>query len=175
LKKGGQKGIFSPLEKDRNAIVFGRRLAAFATVVLFVVSPTLRESPAQEKLITIGSTVVREGFYADMSELYSRTGIVSDVALLTTCPRVVIPAQAGIQVRCGELAWIPAFAGMTEPRWASSFSSATSIFEGGHEEHEVVGAGFKPALTCNPSCPSCLRGEPESFNPASSMRRSPGR
>src|SRR3990172_6240524 len=33
-------------------------------------------------------------------------------------PRLVIPAHAGIQVCCAELAWIPAFAGMTEPRRA---------------------------------------------------------
>jgi hypothetical protein len=35
----------------------------------------------------------------------------------TSCsPRLVIPAHAGIQVCSAELAWIPAFAGMTEPR-----------------------------------------------------------
>jgi hypothetical protein len=34
----------------------------------------------------------------------------------TECaPRLVIPAHAGIQVCCGELAWIPAVAGMTDP------------------------------------------------------------
>jgi hypothetical protein len=33
----------------------------------------------------------------------------------TILPPLVIPAQAGIQVCFGELAWIPAFAGMTEP------------------------------------------------------------
>jgi hypothetical protein len=34
----------------------------------------------------------------------------------TECvPRLVILAHAGIQVCCGELAWIPAFAGMTDP------------------------------------------------------------
>ena len=30
-------------------------------------------------------------------------------------PRLVIPAHAGIQVCSAELAWIPAFAGMTNP------------------------------------------------------------
>jgi len=35
----------------------------------------------------------------------------------TSCsPRLVIPAHAGIQVCSAELAWIPAFAGMTGPR-----------------------------------------------------------
>jgi len=60
-----------------------------------------------------------------------------------------------------ELAWIPAFAGMTEARrpLRSAGHTYPGIFEGGHdpspvgfgpqgEEHEVlVGAGFKPALT----------------------------
>ena len=37
------------------------------------------------------------------------------VSLHTFSPRLVIPAHAGIQVRCPrQLAWIPAFAGMTE-------------------------------------------------------------
>ena len=44
-------------------------------------------------------------------------------------PRLVIPAHAGIQVCCAELAWIPAFAGMTEPRQASSFSSPNGYFQ----------------------------------------------
>src|SRR3990172_6128669 len=44
-------------------------------------------------------------------------------------PRLVIPAHAGIQVCCAELAWIPAFAGMTEPRRAFSFSSPNGYFQ----------------------------------------------
>src|SRR3989338_8620627 len=48
----------------------------------------------------------------------------------TGCPpRLVLPAHAGIQVCCAELAWIPAFAGMTEPRRASSFSSPNGYFQ----------------------------------------------
>src|SRR3990167_6290558 len=56
----------------------------------------------------------------------------------TGCPpRLVIPAPwstgqnstGGIQVCCAELAWIPAFAGMTEPRLASSFSSPNGYFQ----------------------------------------------
>src|SRR3972149_3041258 len=48
----------------------------------------------------------------------------------TWCPpRLVIPAHAGIQVCCAELAWIPAFAGMTEPRRASWFSSPNGYFQ----------------------------------------------
>src|SRR3990172_864108 len=51
----------------------------------------------------------------------------------TGCPpRLVIPAHAGIQVCCAELAWIPAFAGMTEPRRASSFSSPNEYFQRRH-------------------------------------------
>src|SRR3972149_9388211 len=60
----------------------------------------------------------------------------------TWCPpRLVIPAHAGIQVCCAELAWIPAFAGMTEPRRASWFSSPNGYFQRRHEEHE--GKKFK--------------------------------
>src|SRR3990172_1294828 len=44
-------------------------------------------------------------------------------------PRLVIPAHAGIQVRCAELAWIPAFAGMTERRRASWFPSPNGYFQ----------------------------------------------
>ncbi len=51
-------------------------------------------------------------------------------------PRLVIPAHAGIQVRFAELTWIPAFAGMTEPRRASSFSSSNGYFRRRHEGHE---------------------------------------
>jgi len=40
----------------------------------------------------------------------------------------VIPAHAGIQVWFAELAWIPAFAGMTNP--GCLFASRTGIFEG---------------------------------------------
>src|SRR3972149_10065881 len=48
----------------------------------------------------------------------------------TGCPpRLVIPAHAGIQVCCAELASIPAFAGMTEPRRASWFSSPNGYFQ----------------------------------------------
>src|SRR3990167_2328376 len=56
----------------------------------------------------------------------------------TWCPpRLVIPAPwstaqnstGGIQVCCAELAWIPAFAGMTEPRRASWFSSPNGYFQ----------------------------------------------
>ena len=68
-------------------------------------------------------------------------------------PRLVIPAQAGIQVSFPpQLAWIPAGvypeqrrrAGMTERCGYSAYSDIrsiaylpTRIFEGGHEEHEV--------------------------------------
>src|SRR3989337_2988699 len=55
----------------------------------------------------------------------------------TWCPpRLVIPAHAGIQVCCAELAWIPAFAGMMEPRRASWFSSPNGYFRRRHEGHE---------------------------------------
>src|SRR3990172_524691 len=58
----------------------------------------------------------------------------------TWCPpRLVIPAHAGIQVCCAELAWIPAFAGMTEPRRASWFSSPNGYFQRRHEGHEGFG------------------------------------
>src|SRR3990172_13380448 len=60
-------------------------------------------------------------------------------------PRLVIPAPwstgqnstGGIQFCCAELAWIPAFAGMTEPGRASWFSSPNGYFQRRHEEHEV--------------------------------------
>ena len=37
-----------------------------------------------------------------------------------------------------ELAWVPAFAGMTELRWSIRFAehAVIGIFRGGHEEHE---------------------------------------
>ena len=56
----------------------------------------------------------------------------------TILPPLVIPAQAGIQVCFGELAWIPAFAGMTETNRypASCYHSALVLFEGGHEAHD---------------------------------------
>src|SRR3970282_1758656 len=55
----------------------------------------------------------------------------------TWCPpRLVIPAHAGIQFCCAELAWIPAFAGMTEPRRASWSSSPNGYFQRRHEGHE---------------------------------------
>src|SRR3970282_1605574 len=66
----------------------------------------------------------------------------------TWCPpRLVIPAPwstgqnstGGIQVCCAELAWIPAFAGMTEPRRASWFSSPNGYFQRRHEGHEGFG------------------------------------
>src|SRR3972149_330189 len=61
----------------------------------------------------------------------------------TGCPpRLVIPAHAGIQVCCAELAWIPAFAGMTEPRRASSFSSPNGYFQRRHEGHEEWRTGL---------------------------------
>ena len=51
-----------------------------------------------------------------------------------------------------ELAWIPAFAGMTEPRGLvrSADHPRTSIFEGGHEDHEVrkkLSEPFVPFVT----------------------------
>src|SRR3990172_10041281 len=79
-------------------------------------------------------------------------------------PRLVIPAHAGIQVCCAELAWIPAFAGMTEPRRAIRSHPQTGIFKGGHEEDEVK--KFKNIKSPKPSWPSfaaytvaCLAGE----------------
>ena len=54
-------------------------------------------------------------------------------------PRLVIPAHAGIQVSSAELAWIPAFAGKTEPRRPVRSYPRTGIFEGDHEGHEGFG------------------------------------
>src|SRR3990172_1062430 len=76
----------------------------------------------------------------------------------TWCPpRLVIPAHAGIQVCCAELAWIPAFAGMTEPRRASWFSSPNGYFQRSTRRTRR----FRRMIFLNflTSCSSCLRGE----------------
>jgi len=54
---------------------------------------------------------------------------------------------------CAELAWIPAFAGMTETRrpFRSADHPGISIFEGGHEEHAVRSFNF-PKISCPSWC-----------------------
>src|SRR3972149_9616416 len=74
----------------------------------------------------------------------------------TRCsPRLVIPAHAGIQVCCAELAWIPAFAGMTEPRRASSFSYPKGVFS----KEDTKSTKFKKFDFAILRCLRDLRGE----------------
>ena len=51
-------------------------------------------------------------------------------------PVIVVPAHAGIQVCSAELAWIHAFAGMTDGKPGGVRYHSTYIFEGGREGHE---------------------------------------
>jgi hypothetical protein len=66
---------------------------------------------------------------------YEIGGIRPPYALCSICH-----SRAGGNPRLftAELAWIPAFAGMTELRWSIGFAehAVIGIFRGGHEEHE---------------------------------------
>jgi hypothetical protein len=52
-------------------------------------------------------------------------------------PRAVIPAHAGIQVCSADLAWIPAFAGMTVPDSLLVFIRIPGIFEGRTQDTKI--------------------------------------
>ncbi len=51
--------------------------------------------------------------------------------------RAVIPAKAGIQVCSADLAWIPAFAGMTVPGSLHVFIRIPEIFEGRTKDTDI--------------------------------------
>src|SRR3990172_6864736 len=83
---------------------------------------------------------------------------IEEVSATWSSPQFVIPAHAGIQV-CSpaQLAWIPAFAGMTDPGGPLRSHPQRGIFEGGHEEHEVK--KFRNSNVRNRRVLRVLRGE----------------
>jgi hypothetical protein len=56
--------------------------------------------------------------------------------MIPSAPQAVIPAHAGIQVYSADLAWIPAFAGMTIQGSLLICILTPGIFEGACEGHK---------------------------------------